>query len=70
MRVFDEVVVHTKSGQSIRGAVRRKRRPWLILANATLLPDGSAEAVSLDGDVIIPHANVDFAQRTTKGAAT
>jgi hypothetical protein len=68
--VFDEVVIHTKTGQSIRGAVKRKRRPWVVLANATLLPDGSGEAVSLDGDVIIPHANLDFAQRTTKGAGS
>lgn len=67
MRMFDTVVVHTKSGQSIRGAVRRRRRPWLVLADAVLL-DGSEAPVKLDGDVIIPFANVDFAQRTTKGA--
>jgi len=67
VRLFDQIVVHTKTGQSIRGAVRRRRRPWIILADAVLL-DGSAEPVPLDGDVIIPVANVDFAQRTTKGA--
>lgn len=69
MRLFDTVVVHTKTGQSIRGAVRRKRRPWIVLADAVLL-DGQAEPVKLDGDVFIPSDNVDFAQRTTKGAGS
>jgi hypothetical protein len=68
VRLLDEVVVHTKTGQSIRGSVRRRRRPWVVLANAVLL-DGSRDPTALDGDVIIPTDNIDFAQRT-KGAGT
>ena len=66
MKMFDEVVLHTKTGASIRGAVRRSAGRWIVLTRATLL-DGTAEPVALDGDVIVPRENVDFAQRTTKG---
>jgi hypothetical protein len=66
VRVFDSVVLHTKTGQSIRGTVRRQRGRWVVLSHAVLL-DGQAEPVDLDGDVLVPRENVDFAQRTTKG---
>jgi hypothetical protein len=66
VRLLDTYVVHTKTGQSIRGAVRRKRGAWVVLANAVLL-DGQREAITLDGDVSIPRDNIDFAQRTKEG---
>ena len=65
--MFDEVVLHTKTGKSVRGVLRRRHGRWLVLINAVLL-DGSGEPIPLDGDVIIPRDNLDFAQRTTKGA--
>jgi hypothetical protein len=62
VRLFEEVIVHTKNGTSIAGSLRRRHGRWLVLAQARLL-DGTGPPVKLDGDVSIPREQVDFAQR-------
>ena len=67
MRLLDRyptmraVVVNTRSGQGFRGVLWRKRRGYLVLRNAEMLRPG-AEAVGVDGEVLIPAENVEFIQ--------
>lgn len=62
MRLFEEVIVHTKNGTSIAGSLRRRHGRWVVLSGARLL-DGRSPPVKLDGDVSIPREQIDFAQR-------
>jgi small nuclear ribonucleoprotein (snRNP)-like protein len=67
MRLFDrypecrQIIVNTKTEKTFRGVLWRRRRDYLVLRNAFLLqPQG--EAAPVDGEVVIPAANVDFIQ--------
>lgn len=56
------VVVHTRSGKSIRGIpTSESSRDEIVLASAELLTENSAP-VSLDGRQIIALGNLDFFQ--------
>lgn len=55
------VIVNTKTERAFRGVLWRRRRGYLVLRNAELLkPRG--ETAPLDGEVVIPAANIDFIQ--------
>lgn len=61
-----QVVVHTKDGQSIRGALAATYRDSILLEGLEYLmtPDGRPpEAHSLPGQALIPRANVAWFQR-------
>lgn len=67
MRVFEryptlrQVVVNTKTDRSFRGVLWRKRSGYLVLRQAEVLK-GRGEMTAVDGEVVIPAANVDFIQ--------
>ena len=60
------VIVSTKTGQSIKGALVDQRRDALVLRAAAIADfDGPSQDVTwhtLDGDIVIPMENVDFWQ--------
>ena len=49
------------STTAIKGVLWSSRGPWLTLRAAALLRPG-AEPMRIDGDVVIPRANVAFLQ--------
>ena len=59
--VLQRVIVNTKTDRTFRGVLWRRRGGYLVLRNAELLK-GRGEIVPLDGEVVIPSANVDFMQ--------
>jgi small nuclear ribonucleoprotein (snRNP)-like protein len=67
MRIFDryptlrQVLVNTKTNKAFRGVLWQKRRDYLVLRNAEMLK-GRGETVSMDGELVVPAANVDFIQ--------
>lgn len=54
------VIVNLKSGSAFRGVVWQRRGPFMILRNAEIL-NGQA-AKSLDGEVLVQRADIDFIQ--------
>jgi small nuclear ribonucleoprotein (snRNP)-like protein len=59
--VLQQIIVNTRSDRTFRGVLWRKRRGYLVLRNAEMLR-GKGETVPMDGEVVIPAANVDFIQ--------
>ena len=55
------VLVSLVDGKAMTGVLWSQRGRWLVLRQAELLERGS-EAVSLDGEVLIDRAQVDFLQ--------
>lgn len=55
-----QVIVNTKTNQAFRGVLWRRRRGYLLLRQAVMLQGNEARTV--DGEVLIPVANVDFIQ--------
>ncbi len=56
-------IVNTKSGDSFKGVIWRRRRAYLILKNAELLRNGESSQ-KIDGECFIYSANVEFLQVT------
>lgn len=59
------VIVSTKTGRSIRGALLERTRDALILRAASVATQdaqGRVEWHPLDGDSVVPMDNVDFYQ--------
>lgn len=56
-----EVIVNTKTDLSFRGVLWQRRWGLLVLRNAQMLRD-RGEPVTMDGEVVIQAANVDFIQ--------
>ena len=59
--VKKSVIVNTKSDRSFRGILWRKSWGYLVLKNAEMLK-AKGETVLMDGELVIPAANVDFIQ--------
>lgn len=59
--VLQQIIVNTKTDRAFRGVLWRRRRGYLVLRNAEMLR-GKGETVPMDGEVVIPAANVDFIQ--------
>ena len=59
--VLRQIIVSTRTDRSFRGVLWRKRRGYLVLRNAEMLRS-KGETVPMDGEVVIPSANVDFIQ--------
>jgi hypothetical protein len=55
------VSLQSDDSSSLRGVAWQLRGAWLVLRKAELLRPGSAP-VPMDGDVIVPRANVAFIQ--------
>lgn len=58
-----EVIAHTKTGESIRGVLWRKRPAWVIIKQPELL-NGNSQPQALEGDVWVHRDNLDFLQVT------
>jgi hypothetical protein len=63
----ETVVVHLKSGSSIRGVLVATHRDALMLRHASAL--SAAGSISVDGEAEIPRVNVDWIQRLPEVAA-
>lgn len=59
--ILRQMIVNTKTDRAFRGVLWRKRRGYLVLRSAEMLR-GKGEVVPMDGEVVIPAANVDFIQ--------
>ncbi len=59
--VLQTVIVNTKSDRAFRGVLWDRKGEFLVLRNAELLK-AKGETVEMDGEVVIPLANVDFMQ--------
>ena len=55
------VIVNTKTKLAFRGVLWSQKGGYLVLRNAELLK-GKGEATTIDGEVLIDRANVDFMQ--------
>lgn len=69
MSLFDRypecrrVIVNLKTGTSFEGVLWRRRRGYLVLRDAKMLrPKG--EVLTVDGEVVVDAANVDWIQVT------
>lgn len=60
-RLRKEVVVTLKSGSAFRGLLAAADRDAVVLVSATFVK--AAEAVPVDGEVIVLRADIDFLQR-------
>lgn len=56
-----QVIVNTKTDRAFRGILWRKTRGFLVLKNGELLKT-KGEVTPIDGELVIPAANVDFIQ--------
>jgi hypothetical protein len=58
------VIVNLKDSETVfRGVVWRRRGPFVILRNATLLSDHTGrEATRVDGEVVVQLRDIDFLQ--------
>ena len=56
-----EVIVTTKTDKSFRGILWERRRGYIVLRKASLL-QARADAIKMDGEVMIERDNVDFIQ--------
>lgn len=59
------VIITTKTGQSIKGALVRHQRDALFLRFASVAnvnPQGQITWMGLDGDTVVPMDNIDFWQ--------
>lgn len=54
------VIVNLKTEKAFRGVLWSKSGPLLVVRQAELLEQG--RSVSMDGEVIVERANVDFIQ--------
>lgn len=63
----ETVVVHLKSGSSIRGVLVAAHRDVVVLRHASAL--SSTGSVSIDGEAVISRDNVDWTQRLTEVAS-
>jgi hypothetical protein len=61
LMVRREVLVQLRSGSAVKGALWARKGRTLVLKSATLLEPG-AEAVSMDGDVVLDRDVVDWVQ--------
>ena len=57
---LDTVVVHTKTGTSIKGLKRAVYSDGIVLKDASILEEEGI--VTLDGDQFVPRENVNFMQ--------
>ena len=55
------VIVNTKTAQSFRGVLWRKRGSFLVLKDTELLAQNGSRT-TVDGEVVIERSNVDFIQ--------
>ena len=53
--------MNTKTDRAFRGILWRKTRGFLVLKNGELLKT-KGEVTPIDGELVIPAANVDFIQ--------
>lgn len=62
-RVLSVVIVNLKhdSQEALRGALWASRGPYLVLRDASILR-AHGEAQPLDGEILVPRANVSFLQ--------
>jgi small nuclear ribonucleoprotein (snRNP)-like protein len=57
------VIVNLRSGTAFRGVVWRRTGPFVVIRNAEMLQDrGQVERHSLDGEVVVKMADIDFIQ--------
>jgi hypothetical protein len=57
------VIVNLKGDEgAIEGILWSSRGSWLVVRQPTLLRPGRADATTVDGEVVIPRANVSFIQ--------
>jgi hypothetical protein len=58
------VIVNLRSDdrEAIRGVLWSMRGPWLTVRQATLLREGSADATTVDGEIIVHRDNIAFLQ--------
>lgn len=57
------VIVNLRSGTSFRGVIWRRTGPFVVVRNTEMLQDrGQAERHTLDGEVIVKLADIDFIQ--------
>lgn len=59
--VLRTVIVNTKTDRAFRGVLWDRKGEFLVLRNAELLK-GKGETAPIDGETVIPVANVDFMQ--------
>jgi small nuclear ribonucleoprotein (snRNP)-like protein len=60
------VIVNLRSGTAFRGVVWRRTGPFVVIRNAEMLQDrGQVERHSLDGEVVVKMADIDFIQVVT-----
>ena len=59
--VLKTVLVNTRTGNTFRGVLWRKRRRFLVLKQAQMLRRDK-EPMAIDGEVIVYAENVDFLQ--------
>lgn len=63
--VLRRVIVNTRTDRAFRGVLWRKRRAYLVLRNTEMIrADGTMTVI--DGEVVIPAANIDFMQVVEK----
>lgn len=55
------VIVNLKTGAAFRGVVWRRRGPFLVLRNTTMLRNRQ-EATPVDGEVVVDRAEIEFIQ--------
>lgn len=56
-----EVVVHTKTGNSLRGVLTSRRGRWVVLKQPSVFIDAD-HTEPLEGEAWVDRANVDFIQ--------
>lgn len=56
------VVVHTKTKQSIAGILIGNYADCIALSRARLLSESAGHVIPLDGEVLIEHKNIDIVQ--------
>lgn len=56
----ETVIVNLKAGRSFRGVLWQRTAGFLVLKNAQILERSSARPV--DGEVLVPFADVEFMQ--------
>jgi hypothetical protein len=63
--LLEAVLVSTKTGQSIKGVLREHASNGMVLSNASIASidaNGRVQWNALDGDVVVPMANIDYWQ--------
>jgi hypothetical protein len=68
---LEVVVVHTKTGGAIRGALRHAMEDVVILSHAAIAeqdPSGNVTWRSVDGEAVVPVTNIDWIQQGLEAA--